>query len=137
MQNLREKLKKDFAFETELYSKMSVWKNLKFIRHSFLTLEAVARRCSVRKGVLRNFARPAFLLKKRLWHSCFSLNLAKFLRTPVLQNISGGCFWNFCLFRFCLDTKRTWHLLLSPHNHKLFIEFNFIRFCRHFDIKKY
>ena len=48
-----------------------------------------------RKGVFRNFAkftgkqsseslvpepRPANLLKKRLWHTCFPLNLAKFLR---------------------------------------------------------
>ena len=55
------------------------------------------------KGVLRNFAkftgkhlckslffnkvaglRPATLLKKRLWHRCFSVNFAKFLRTPFL-----------------------------------------------------
>ena len=54
-----------------------------------------------RKGVLRNFAkligkhlcqslffnkvaglRPATLLKKRLWHRCFPMNFAKFLRTP-------------------------------------------------------
>ena len=53
------------------------------------------------KGVLRNFAkftgkhlrqslffnkvaglRPATLLKKRLWHWCFPVNFAKFLRTP-------------------------------------------------------
>ena len=57
--------------------------------------------CSVRKGVLRNFAKftgkhlcqvlfynkvtglgPATLLKKRLWHRCFPMNFAKFLRTP-------------------------------------------------------
>ena len=63
------------------------------------------RRCSVRKGVLRNFAkfagkhlcqslffnkvadlRPATLLKKRLWHRCFSVKFVKFLRTPFLQN---------------------------------------------------
>ena len=31
------------------------------------------------KGVLRNFAT---LLKKRLWHRCFPVNFAKFLRTP-------------------------------------------------------
>ena len=61
------------------------------------------RRCSVRKGVLRNFAkftgkrlcqslffikvagRPATLLKKRLWHSCFPVNFAKFLRTPFYR----------------------------------------------------
>ena len=65
-------------------------------------------RCSVKKGVLRNFAkftgkhlcqslffnkvaglRPATLLKKRLWHRCFPVNFAKFLRTPFLQSISG------------------------------------------------
>ena len=64
------------------------------------------RRCSVRKGVLRNFAKftgkymcqslffhkvawPATLLKKRLLHRCFPANFAKFLRTPFLQNTSG------------------------------------------------
>ena len=65
------------------------------------------RRCSVKKGVLRNFAkftgkhlcqrllfnkvarRPATLLKKSLWHRCFPVNFAKFLRTPFLQNPSG------------------------------------------------
>ena len=65
-------------------------------------------RCPVRKGVLRNFAKftgkqlcqslffnkvagmkPATLLKKRLCHRCFSVNFAKFLRTPFLQNTSG------------------------------------------------
>ena len=66
------------------------------------------RRCSLRKGVLRNFAkftgkhlcqsllfskvaglRPATLLKKRLWHRCFPVNFVKFLRTSFLQNTSG------------------------------------------------
>ena len=28
-------------------------------------------------------------VKKRLWHKCFPVNLAKFLRTPFLQNTSG------------------------------------------------
>ena len=28
--------------------------------------------------------RPATFLKKRLWHSCFPVNFAKFLRTPFL-----------------------------------------------------
>ena len=64
-----------------------------------------------KKGVLRNFAkfvgkhlcqslffnkvaglRPATLLKKKLWHRCLPVNFEKFLRTPFLQNISGGCF---------------------------------------------
>ena len=58
------------------------------------------RRCSIKKGVLRNFAkftgkhmrqslffnkvaslRPVTLLKKRLWHRGFPVNFAKFLRT--------------------------------------------------------
>ena len=55
------------------------------------------QRCSVKEGVLRNFAKftgklqapPATLLKKRLWHRCFPVNFAKFLRTPFSQNRSG------------------------------------------------
>ena len=37
-------------------------------------------------------ARVYFLLKMRLWHRCFPVNFAKFLRTFFLQNTSGGCF---------------------------------------------
>ena len=37
--------------------------------------------------------KPATLLKKSLWHRCFSVNFAKFLRTPFLPNTSSGCFW--------------------------------------------
>ena len=33
-------------------------------------------------------ARVTFL-KRRLWHRCFSVNFAKFLRKPFLQNTSG------------------------------------------------
>ena len=36
--------------------------------------------------------RPA---KKGLWHRCFPVNFAKFLRIPFLQNTSGGCFWRY------------------------------------------
>ena len=59
------------------------------------------QRCSVTKVVLRNFAKftgkhlcqclmcqPATLLKKRLWHRCFPVNFAKFLRTSFSQNTS-------------------------------------------------
>ena len=57
------------------------------------------RRCSVNRGVLRNFAkftgkhlceslRSATLLKKRLWQRCFPENFAKLLRTHLLQNTS-------------------------------------------------
>ena len=54
--------------------------------------------CSVRKGVLKNFkrpARPATLLKKRLWHRSFPVNFAKFLRIPFLRNTSGRLLLKF------------------------------------------
>ena len=35
---------------------------------------------------------PATFFKKKLWHRCFPVNFAKFLRTPFLLNTSGGCF---------------------------------------------
>ena len=39
-------------------------------------------------------------LSKRDSHRCFPVNFAKFLRTPFLQNSSGGC---FCFFRVFLE----------------------------------
>ena len=39
--------------------------------------------------------RPATLLKKRLWHRCFPVNFAKFLRTPFftehLRTTASDC----------------------------------------------
>ena len=59
------------------------------------------------KCVLRNFA-PATLLKKKLWHKCFPVNFAKFLRTPCSQNTSARLLLHFLLRRsqdlICLDT---------------------------------
>ena len=73
----------------------------------FLIPEAVAQMCSVKKVFLeisqnsqeKTCARVSFLikfLKKRFWHRCFTVSFAKFLRTPFLQNISGGCFCGSC-----------------------------------------
>ena len=84
----------------------------KAVKKSLLYLTRSShQRCSMKKGVLKNFTkftgkhlcqslifnklavlRPATLLKKRLWHRCFPVNFVKFLRTPFLQNTSGGCF---------------------------------------------
>ena len=66
------------------------------------------QRCSIKKGVLKNFAkfagknlcqglyfardlglRPATLWKKRLRYRCFSVNFVKFSRTPFLHNTPG------------------------------------------------
>ena len=53
------------------------------------------QRCSVRKGVLRNFAKftgthlfQSLFFNKIAWHRCFPVNSTKFLRTPFLQNTS-------------------------------------------------
>ena len=67
-----------------------------------------------KKGALRNFAnftgkqlcqslffikvacvRPVTLSKKRLWHRCFPVNFAKFLRTSFSQNTSRQLLVNY------------------------------------------
>ena len=57
-----------------------------------------------KKIVLRNFAKCHMktpvpehlqLYSKRLWHRCFPVNFAKFLRTPFLQNTSGRLLLTF------------------------------------------
>ena len=84
------------------------WKIRGFLMFLADTNRSSHRRCSTIKDVLKNFANftgkhlwqslffnkvrgitPATLLKKRLWHKCFPINVAKFLRTPFLQNTSG------------------------------------------------
>ena len=37
--------------------------------------------------VFRGYRRPATLLKKRLWHRCFPVNFAEFLRKHILKNM--------------------------------------------------
>ena len=54
--------------------------------------EVVAQCCSLKKLVLeisqkftgKHMPQPATLLKKRLWHRCFPVNFAKFLRPTFL-----------------------------------------------------
>ena len=64
--------------------------------------------------------RPATLLKKRHWHRCFPVNFAKFLRTPLFTEHSGGCFCTaekfvgiytsmLDLFRFTEDEENLLH----------------------------
>ena len=75
-----------------------------------MTTRSSHQRCSARKGVLRNFSKftgkhlcqvlfynkvagpePATLLKMRLWHRCFPINFAKFLRTPFHRTPLNDC----------------------------------------------
>ena len=62
------------------------------------------KRCSqkFRKIHRKHLCRPATLLKKRLWHKCFHVNFAKFLRTAFLQSTSG---------RLILTAKKTYYKL--------------------------
>ena len=68
--------------------------------------EAVALICSVKEVFLQTSqnsqentcAKVSFLIKLRaklyfykIWHRYFLANFAKFVRTPFLQNIFGGC----------------------------------------------
>ena len=83
------------------------------------------RRCSVKKGVLKNFLkftgkhlphclffnkfahpRPANLFKKKLQHRCFPLNFAKFLRLSYFYGTpSCGCFYRFTTLPQSIDTR--------------------------------
>ena len=98
------------------------------------TLRSSHQRSSVRKGILRNFAkftgkqpwqslffnkvgglRPTILLKQMLWHRCFPVNFVKCLRASFFIE-SCDCFWTFCVEK---------DLLLLPEIHN--INFSFIR----------
>ena len=68
-------------------------------RSSYRRCRSSHRSCSVKKGLLRNFAnftgkhnqvadlQSASFLQKRFQHKCFPVKFAKLLRTPILQNI--------------------------------------------------
>ena len=52
------------------------------------------RRCFIKKNALKNFTlfsekqlKACSFIKKRLQHKCFPVNIAKFVRTPILKNI--------------------------------------------------
>ena len=67
-----------------------------------LYLQAVARRCTIKKGVLRNTCagvsfwiklwRLATLLKKTLRHNCFLVNFVNFLRALFYWKLTDDCF---------------------------------------------
>ena len=60
------------------------------VLHSYKKSESIW--CSMKKRTFLRISygpRPTSLLKKRLWHRCFPMIFAKFLRTTFLQNASG------------------------------------------------
>ena len=86
-----------------------------------------------KKAVLKNFAvfaekhlywsvffnkirglRPINLLKKRLQHRCFPVNIAKLLRTAILKNVCEGLFLYFKILqinffeKWKIGRSKTW-----------------------------
>ena len=78
--------------------------------------------------------RPDILLKKRPWHRCFPVNFANFLRTPFLQNTSGGCFWrlDFYSIRFHMDSFWRKQILAYFRVVKFSWIVKFLQFCGNF-----
>ena len=87
--------------QTQYIEKVSFSKE--FFKHIVKHFRSSRSEVFCEKGVLKNFTkftvkhlcqnhflnkvadlRPATLLKKRLWHRCFPVNFAEFLRTPIL-----------------------------------------------------
>ena len=86
--------------------------NIEFKKYDTKRIRSSRPEVFYQKGLLRNFTKftgkhqcqslffnkvegvkSATLLKKILWHRCFSVNFTKLLRTLFfLQNTSGGCF---------------------------------------------
>ena len=104
------------------------------------TFRSSHQRCSMKKSVLGNFpkftgkhlcrvyfliklqARPANLLRRRLWHMCFPVNFEKFLRTPfymehlwwllpnfthTLWYFTDSIYLSFIYFLFTYPSKHT------------------------------
>ena len=98
--------------------------------YSFTAYRSSYRKCSVKKGILKNFAKftekhlwQSVLLKKNLWHRCFPVSYETFLSTPFLQNTSGRVLLSLTLKRrlnhfagkayWGLKTTRGWRNLSS------------------------
>ena len=93
------------------------------------------QRCFMKDGVLKNFAkftekplyqsllfnkaadlRPATLVKKRLWHRCFLMDFAKFLRTSFfIEHLWWLLQHNLMIF-FCFVPTFPYHLKKLFHD---------------------
>ena len=132
--------------------------NIKVIAIGLRTFRSSHQRCSVIKGVVRNFTkftgkrlclslffnkvsgleaptkvfRPTTLLKKRLWHRCFPVNFVKFLRTAFLQNNSGRLRLTISfLAKFIIVTHQLLNPLIWCCSSKLYV-WKFRLWCKYF-----
>ena len=76
-----------------------------------------------------NKVRSATVLKKGIWHRCFSVNFAKFLRTSFSQNTSGPL---LLLLSMCNLKKYLWDLLKGPPCHN---EIKIMKSVHNLDLK--
>ena len=85
------------------------FKNLQKLKWQCPFPEAVVRRCPVKKVFLEisqenTCTRDSFLitlLEKSLWHKCFPVNFAKFLRTPIFTEHLRWLLLHFQISNFC------------------------------------
>ena len=68
-------------------------------------------------GVLK----ACHFIKKRLQHSCFPVTLAKFLKHPFLQKISGGCYYLRCFSWMFLLLLLPYHTSTTPLQYRYFL----------------
>ena len=59
------------------------------LEHSGSNYQLISYKNVDHYGLWTEAATRGVLLKKRLWHRCFPVSFAKFLRTPFLQYTSG------------------------------------------------
>ena len=77
-------------------------------------------KCSVSEFFLSQV--QGTLLEKRLEHSCFPVDIKKFLRTSILENTSGGCFLSF------IQKNISYTLPVTDCSKKFFIKDFFSKF---------
>ena len=85
------------------------------------------QRCSISKGVVRNLTKfigkhmcqslffnkvAGLLLKKRLWHRCFPVDLAKFLRTPFSYKTPPVAASEFIISRLQNTSKNMFNVFI-------------------------
>ena len=129
----------NIVFKTSQFWQHSAWLLFLSKKSNFWNLKATSSHqwCSVRKSVLRNFVkftgkhlcqslfynkvaglRPATSLNKRLWHRCFLVNFAKFLRTPT--------FFIEHLWWLLLKSSQLWQIYFLPHRNHYWIRIFFL-----------
>ena len=74
--------------------------------------------------------RPATLLKKRLWHRCFSVNFVKFLKTRFYRIPPVGAFESFHVCKLSQICKAWSHLRSSSQNDWIRIANNLSTFLK-------